>query len=67
MPAGKVLIEKWLNTICDSTNLDGIILDGGRQLENIGCEPDEVYNRKNAPAQSFKPLLDAALNYIKNH
>ncbi len=40
---------------------------GGRQLESIGCEPDEVFNRKDAPAQSFAALLDAALNYIKNH
>ncbi len=40
---------------------------GGRRLESIGCEPDEVFNRKDAPSQSFKPLLDAALNYIQSH
>ena len=39
----------------------------GQRLEGIGCVPDEVMNRKDDPYQSFKPLLDAALNYIQSH
>ena len=39
----------------------------GKVLEGIGIVPDEVVLRKDDPAQSFKPQLDAALNYIQNH
>lgn len=39
----------------------------GRVQEGEGLTPDEVVLRKDDPAHSFKPQLDAALNYIANH
>ncbi|MBP5677136.1 MAG: hypothetical protein J6W88_01410 [Bacteroidales bacterium] len=39
----------------------------GEVLEGIGISPDEEVLRKNAPAHSFKPQLDAALAYIQKH
>ncbi len=40
-------------------------LMGGKVREGEGIVPDEEVLRKDDPAQSFKPQLDAALNYIK--
>ena len=42
-------------------------LMGGKVREGEGLVPDEQVLRKDDPAHSFKPQLDAALNYIKNH
>ena len=42
-------------------------LMNGRVREGEGITPDEVVLRKDAPAYSFKPQFDAALNYIANH
>ncbi len=42
-------------------------LMGGEVREGIGITPDEEVLRINDPTHSFKPQLDAALNYIKNH
>ena len=39
----------------------------GQVREGIGLVPDEEVLRKNAPSNSFKPQLDAALNYLKNY
>lgn len=39
----------------------------GKVLEGIGIVPDEVVLRKDDPSHSFKPQLDAALNYLQNH
>lgn len=39
----------------------------GRVREGEGLTPDEEVLRINDPAHSFKPQLDAALNYIANH
>ena len=39
----------------------------GKVYEGIGLTPDEEVLRINDPAHSFKPQLDAALNYIANH
>ena len=39
----------------------------GSVLEGIGIVPDEEVLRKDDPMHSFKPQLDAALNYINNH
>ena len=39
----------------------------GRVREGEGLTPDEEVRRKDDPAHSFKPQLDAALNYIANH
>ena len=39
----------------------------GSVLEGIGITPDEIVLRKNDANHSFKPQLDAALNYIQNH
>ena len=42
-------------------------LMNGRVSEGEGLIPDEELLRKDDPAHSFKPQLDAALNYIANH
>ena len=42
-------------------------LMGGKVREGEGIVPDEEVLRINDPAHSFKPQLDAALNYIQNH
>ena len=42
-------------------------LIGGRTRESEGITPDETVLRKDDPTHSFKPQLDAALNYIANH
>ena len=42
-------------------------LIGGRTRESEGITPDETVLRKDDPSHSFKPQLDAALNYIANH
>lgn len=39
----------------------------GEVREGIGIVPDEEVLRINDPTHSFKPQLDAALNYIQNH
>ena len=39
----------------------------GEVREGEGLTPDEEVLRINDPAHSFKPQLDAALNYIANH
>lgn len=41
-------------------------LIGGKILEGIGLTPDEIVLRKNYNGD-FKPQLDAAINYIRNH
>ena len=42
-------------------------LMGGKVREGEGIVPDEEVLRKDDPTHSFKPQLDAALNYINNH
>lgn len=42
-------------------------LMNGAVLEGIGIVPDEEVLRKDDPSHSFKPQLDAALQYIRNH
>ena len=42
-------------------------LMGGKVREGEGLVPDEQVLRIDNPAHSFKPQLDAALNYIQNH
>ena len=42
-------------------------LMNGAVLEGIGIVPDEEVLRKDDPSHSFKPQLDAALQYISNH
>ena len=42
-------------------------LIGGRVCEGEGLVPDEEVLRINDLSQSYKPQLDAALQYIKNH
>lgn len=42
-------------------------LMNGKVREGEGLVPDEEVLRKDDPALSFKPQLDAALNYIQNH
>lgn len=42
-------------------------LMNGRVCEGEGLTPDEEVLRKDDPAHSFKPQLDAALNYIANY
>lgn len=42
-------------------------LMGGKVREGEGLIPDEEVLRINDPTHSFKPQLDAALNYIQNH
>ena len=42
-------------------------LMGGKVREGDGLVPDEIVLRKDDPSHSFKPQLDAALNYLQNH
>ena len=39
----------------------------GKVREGEGIVPDQEVLRKDAPSHSFKPQLDAALNYIQNY
>jgi hypothetical protein len=38
---------------------------GGKALEGIGCNPDQIILRKDYNGD-FKPQLDAAIEYIKS-